>query len=171
MSKEESDYKKLVTTVSTLQDQVKDLHVKIINLENELKSRFIKEAVVENKITCDKCEYTASSNSVLKRHNSMKHKKSLNNTPEKMREASHDESLQLSPISDERSEEITPLLMDQVLSDPTQHFKCEYCDTTTKSKHALKGHTDFNHTLNLPHTSEWEENKCYICSKHFNYTI
>ena len=171
MSKEESDYKKLVTTVSTLQDQVKDLHVKIINLENELKSRFIKEAVVENKITCDKCEYTASSNSVLKRHNSMKHKKSLNNTPEKMREASHDESLQLSPISDERSEEITPLLMDQVLSDPTQHFKCEYCDTTTKSKHALKGHTDFNHTLNLPHTSEWEENKCHICCKHFNYTI
>ena len=142
MSKGESDYKKLVTTVSTLQDQVKDLHVKITNLENELKSRFIKEALVENKITCDKCKYTVSSNSVLKRHNSMKHKKSLNNTPEKMRQASHDESLQLSPISDDRSDEITSFSMDQVLSGPTQHFKCEYCDTTTKSKHALKGQTD-----------------------------
>ena len=93
MSKEESDYKKLVTTVSTLEDQVKDMHVKIANLENELKSRIIKEAVVENKIKCDKCEYTASSNSVLKRHNSMKHKKSLNNTPEKMREVSHNDSI------------------------------------------------------------------------------
>ena len=147
------------------------MQFKMANLENELKSSIIKEAIVENKITCDKCEYIASSNLVLKRHNSMKHKKSLNNNPEKMRELSHNESLQLSPISDERSEEVTPFSMDQGLSDPTQHFKCEYCDTTTISKNELKGHKDFNHTLNLPHTSEWKENKCHICSKHFNYTM
>ena len=88
-----------------------------------------------------------------------------------MREVSHHDSLQLSHISDERSEENTPFSMNQVLSDPTQCFRCEYCDTTTISKYALKGHKDVNHTLNLPHTLEREEKKCHICSKYFTYTI
>ena len=61
--------------------------------------------------------------------------------------------------------------MNQVLSDPTQRFRCDYCDTTTISKHALKGHKYVNYTLNLPHTLEREENKCHICSKYFTYTI
>jgi hypothetical protein len=170
ISKEESDYMKLVTTVSTLENQVKDMCLKISNLEKELQNRIIKEAFLESKIKCDKCEYTASSNTVLKRHNSMKHNNSANKTPEKVRGASHNDSLQLSPISDERSEETTPVFLEQVNRELNHNFKCEYCDTTTVSQHALKGHKDFYHTPNLPHTSDWEENTCHICNKHFDDT-
>lgn len=170
ISKEESDYMKLVTTVSTLENQVKDMCLKISNLEKELQNSIIKEAFLESKIKCDKCEYTASSNTVLKRHNSMKHNNSANKTPEKVRGASHNDSLQLSPISDERSEETTPVFLEQVNSELNHNFKCEYCDTTTVSQHALKGHKDFYHTPNLPHTSDWEENTCHICNKHFDDT-
>ena len=58
----------------------------------ELENRIIKEAFLETKIKCDKCEYTASSNTVLKRHHSMQHNNSANKTPEKVRGASHNDS-------------------------------------------------------------------------------
>ena len=90
---------KLVTAVSTLENKVKEMCLKISNLERELQHRIIKEAVLENKTKCDECEYTASSNTVLKRHNSMKKKKSAKKTPEKVREASHNDSLQVFHIS------------------------------------------------------------------------
>ena len=99
------------------------------------------------------------------------HNNSSNKTPEKVGSASHNDSLQLSPISDEISKETTPIFIEQVNSELNHNFKCEYCDTTTVSQHALKEPKDFYHTPNLPHTSDWKENKCHICNKHFNYTF
>ena len=68
----------------------------------------------------------------------MKHNNSANKTPEKVRGASHNDYLQLSPIFDERSEETTPVFIEQVNSELNHNFKCEYCDTTSVSQHALK---------------------------------
>ena len=85
--------------------------VKISNLEKELENRIIKEVFLETKIKCDKCEYTASSNAVLKHHNSMKHNNSDNKTPEKVRGASHNDTLKLSLTSVERSEETIPVFL------------------------------------------------------------
>ena len=71
----------------------------------------------ENKIKRDSCEYTVSTNIVLQRHVTIKHKKDV-----------------------------------QSVKVPLQ-FKCELCDTICISQHALKGHTEFEHTQ--PATYFW----------------
>ena len=178
VSKEQIDYMKLVTTVTTLETQVQDMSVKISNLEKELQNKNIKEASIEKKVKCDKCNYTANSNTVMKRHNSTKHRSPSRTTPEKVRDTSHNDSLQLSPITSEGSEEILPSFMEcdtslQLLANQTSsspQFKCDLCKHESESEVALHGHKSLAHDKNIPHTAKWDQNKCHICNNAFTKT-
>ena len=61
--------------------------------------------------------------------------------------------------------------MEQNISEPNYYFECEWCDDKTIFLHALKGHTDFEHTSNLWHTSEWEFNNPIINEHSFSEDI
>ena len=148
----------------------------IINLAKEI-STFKKTPPSTIIFKCDECGYEASSETVLKRHKTSKHKEH-NLTPGKERSTEHDISLQLLMSVDERALVLysppQPHNEDHIQITTTfeektfQQFKCELCSFASVCSANLQSHLSFTHNPSIPHTSEWDYNKCYICNQVFN---
>ena len=115
---------------------------------------------------CDKCGYKASSEIVLRRHMTMKHPST--NTPEKLRDSVLDNSLKLSPVSEERAEDI-PTFVEEVSL--MKALKCQYwtCKFECTTLNELGQHVKWKHTVDesfvFPNSSE--EIECPECDQLF----
>ena len=74
VSKEQNNVIELVNKIINLENIVKDMNVKISSLENEIQNIKNTKDLQKSEFSCDKCDYTASSSIVLKRHKTFKHK-------------------------------------------------------------------------------------------------
>ena len=127
-------------------------------------------------VKCGECGYEASSETVLKRHKTSKHNEhnEHNPTPEKETSTEHDTSLQLLKSVDERAEVLysppQPHDKDHIQTEEKTvlQFKCELCSFASVCSANLQSHLSFTHNPSIPHTSEWDYNKCYICNQVFN---
>ena len=118
---------------------------------------------------CDRCGYKASPKPVVKRHTTSKHKEKMS-TPEKERFKDNDDLLQPMMTLDERAEALySPPQPKETLT--SMHFKCDIRGHISESAAALQGYTSIGHYFNIPHTSKWEKNKCYICNINFKETV
>ena len=71
---------------------------------------------------------------------------------------------------DERAEALySPPQPKEILT--SMHFKCDICGHISESAAALQGHTLIKYDFNIPHTSKWNKNKCYICNINFKETV
>ena len=148
----------------------------IINLEKEI-STFKKTPPSKIIFKCDECGDDASSETILKRHKTSKHKEH-NPTPEKERSTEHDTSHQLLMSEDERAEALysPPQPHDEdhiqitntIAEKTVLQFKCELCSFASIWPANLQSHLSFTHNPSIPHTSKWDYNKCYICNQVFN---
>ena len=135
--------------------------------------------------------YEASLETVLKCHITSKHKKHIPSL-EKERSTEHDSSFQLLMTVDERAEALyspsnphdehhikitttieektSPFFLPHVDENikTVLQFKCKLCSFAGVHATNLQRHLSFTHNQNMPHTSEWEHNKCYICNKVFS---
>jgi hypothetical protein len=164
----------LVDQTSTLKNTVKILSEKITILEAKMQNKTDKK-IPSSKQTfkCEVCEYKASTKSVLKRHTTTKHKKTIP-PPEKERNRDLDTSLQLLVPPEERAEATSspPHPVDKCFSQTSSglHFKCDNCNHESISEPALHGHKSLEHDKDIPHTGQWDNNKCHICNTAFNIT-
>ena len=176
ITKEESDTAALLIKVAHLEDTLKVMDEKLKALE-EIIEKLNSESIPASSGTfkCDKCDYKASKNSILKRHKTSKHKTILPEL-EHERSTAHDNSLQLELDLQEREDEA---YIDSSLSDkdnyiapslPLIRFKCELCMHESESSNALHGHISIHHNPSILHTSKWETNKCHICITMFTNT-
>jgi hypothetical protein len=158
---------------SSKQHTIDNLLVKTASLENAVKEMTDRieslEKVIENltketksSVPCNQCNYKASSEVVLKRHITIKHKEL---EVETLRfSGPGEDSRRLSPEKD------TPRAAEEIECATNLPFKCEVCDHEAASMLALKGHMNIKHDPNIPHTSEWLPNTCHICSQSFTQT-
>ena len=93
------------------------MNMKLGALENEIKQIKSKEDSKTSEFSCEKCDYQASSNTVLKRHISTKHKhKTL--TPEKERSSISEKSVKA--VSPSPTTEIFEAIPDSKPSEPAK---------------------------------------------------
>ena len=91
-------------------------------------------------------------------------------TPEKERFKDNDDLLQPMMTLDERAEALySPPQPKETLT--SMHFKRDICGHISELAAALQGHTSIRHDFNIPHTSKWDKNKCYICNINFKETV
>ena len=92
---------------------------------------------------CNKCDYNASSKSILKRHVTSTHKKNMS-TLKTDRSKEHDTFLQLLVNLEERAEALfcRPQPVDKDLNQTSSNlqFNCELCKHEIESETALHGH-------------------------------
>jgi hypothetical protein len=136
----------LTVKASTLETAVNELTQRIVSLEKEIKNL---EKESKTSFLCEQCDYMASSNIVLKRHTTTKHKSSTT-----MAEAAA----------------AGPHLMPQLdghISDDEDNIKCNICNYEANSSSEFDSHIKKEHN-GIPHTSQWEDNVCHFCNKSFN---
>ena len=81
----------MVTSLNIKEIELRKLEKKVTELENKLSS--------QSSFKCDVCDFSSSSETILKRHKSTKHKK------ETLREENISEtSIEVSPVKDERAQ-------------------------------------------------------------------
>jgi hypothetical protein len=120
---------------------------------------------------CDECGYGSSTETVLKRHMTTKHKNnstkhnSVISAPEKERSISLDNSLQLELPVQERENETSidspPKATEHI--QPISTFKCHLCSFQGTHSFALEAHLTFVHNEILPNTAY----TCHICNDIF----
>ena len=118
------------------------------------------EKDIENKttISCNHCDYKASSSVALKRHITVKHKEL-----DIERKLSQVDDLQVSLPLEERAEDLHHSITNT-------SFECEVCKHKTTSSAELNGHIALKQDPSIPHTSKWEPNTCHICNESFSAT-
>ena len=164
----------LVAKITHLENCIKEMSLQIRNLEKELNSSK-KDLHHTSPFTCDSCSYEASSETVLKRHKTTKHKQKTNehSTPEKERTSNHNESLNISNTFEERTEDKSPFLSPQATEKipPISTFKCELCSFESIYSADLKGHLYLTHNQSIPNTFKLDNHKCHICDEVFNKSV
>ena len=156
-----TDTTHIVSQLKSLGEQIKIMSNTIINLEKEI-STFKKTSPSKTIFMCDECGYEASSETVLKRHKTSKHKEH-NPKPEKERSTEHDTSHQLLMSEDERAEALysPPQPHDEdhiqittsIKEKTVLQFKCELCSFASIWSANLQSHLSFTHNPSIPHTS------------------
>ena len=163
-SKNSSDTAHLEIKIGELETCIKNMSAQINNLEKIIED-LQKISAPKVDFNCDECGYLASSETVLKRHITIKHLRT--NPPEILRDSVQDNSLQLSPGSEARAEDISLLEAEVSL----QEVKCEYwtCKYVSNSRNDMTQHINVKHTVDesfvYPNSSE--ELECPECGKLF----
>ena len=164
-SKNISDTAGLEIKIGHLEDSLKSMAAQITHLETKI-AALEKISTIKSGFHCDDCGYSASSQTVLKRHITTKHQST--NLQENLRDPDLDKSLQLSPGSEERAENSFSLEDEFSLQ---EGVKCEYwtCKFESKSKNELTQHIKVKHAVDdsfvYPNSSE--EVECPECGKLF----
>ena len=118
---------------------------------------------------CDRCGYEASTETVLKRHMTTKHKDN-SATQEKSRNSDLDESLKLSPINEEVRPTLNAPSYDEETVNAVQ-LKCQYwkCQFSSHDKRELENHINITHTVDesFIYPSSSEEWECPECDELF----
>ena len=168
-----TDTTHIVSQLKSLGEQIKIMSNTIINLEKEI-STFKKTSPSKIIFMCDECGYEASSETVLKRHITSKHKVHIP-TPEKERSTEHDNSIQLLMTVDERAaalysppqphdEDIAqiPITLQDIPSPALPHssvtktviprkkaliFTCHFCKNVFKERYDFNNHLTEKHNL------------------------
>ena len=83
-STDQKNVNDLVNKLTVLEDTVNSMNLKIGTLKTEIKNIKNQKVSQTSEFSCDKCDYKVSSNTVLKRHTTNKHKH-ISLTPEKER--------------------------------------------------------------------------------------
>ena len=120
-STEQNDNEKLLEKVTQMENTIKTMSKQLKLLEEKVKCNNCEQ------LSCEVCEYKASSSTVLKRHVSTKHKKNRNSTPEKEKKSSHDDSLNISTPIEEREDDTSisiSLPVEETPTPETLQFKC-----------------------------------------------
>ena len=160
-----SDTTGLEIKISQLEDCIKNMSAQIINLERNIEA--IKKSLANKFLfECDECGYQASSQSVLKRYMTMKHP--ITKTPEKLRDSDLNNSLQVSPVLEQRSENT---LVEE--ASVKEAFKCQYwackykCNTLNELAEHVKLKYTVDETFLYPNSSE--EIECPEFDKIFSH--
>jgi hypothetical protein len=117
---------------------------------------------------CDLCPYKCASSTSLKTHTTKKHK------PEQLRHTSTTQDLNMSLNTPDRNESLPHSEYEDTTNitpfTPCTPFKCEHCEFEATNKIKLLRHTAVTHDPGVPHTTFWDPNKCYMCTKSFDKT-
>ena len=177
--------------LSVLRGEVDDLKSLVASLSNSLSMALLHSTPDETSINtintkpfqCEQCDYAATSSTVLKRHNSMKHK------PEVLRESPCNDISQYihSPAEEERNEHFTISpssvqspdlsLADSFIipdPDPNEGYVCitKDCGYTSFDFHELIEHTNlFNHNDPCPHCGVSIPNIDELYNHHFEHCL
>jgi hypothetical protein len=117
------------------------MSAQIINLESNIEA--IKKSLANKSLfECDECGYQSSPQSVLKCHITMKHP--IKKTPEKLRYSDLNNSVQVPPALEERSENT---LVEE--ASQKEAFKCQYwaCTYKCSTLNELAEHIKLKHTV------------------------
>ena len=162
--KNSSETFNLEIKIGELETCIKNMSAQISNLEKNIEA-LQKMSAPKVDFNCDECGYLASSETVLKRHITIKHLST--NQPENLRDSVQDKSLQLSPGSEARAEDISLLEAEVSL----QEVKCEYwtCKYVSNSTNNMTQHINMKYAVDesfvYPNLSE--ELECPECGKLF----
>ena len=148
---------------SSKQDTIDELSVKLASLENAVKEithriecleKVIEKLTKESKssVPCNQCDYKASSEVVLKRHITTKHKEL-----EIEREMPEGNDLQTSLPLEERAAE--PNTSPPRAAGPSYTYTCLICDDEYMGSENFKNHMVMVHKLG------GNTNKCFICGE------
>ena len=169
-STEQRNVNDLVNKLKVLEDTVNYMNIKIGTLETEIQNIKNKKVSQTSEFSCEKCDYKASSNTVLKRHTTNKHKH-ISFTPEKDRSVLEVEDIVKVVSPSEKRSEPQADLMERaealfcppppVDTDLKQHtpqelktsgnvnnsndLKCDICEFTASSSKSLHGHKKIIH--------------------------
>ena len=158
----------LVAQLNSLEKQIKIMSNKIINLEKEI-NRFKKTSPTTIICKWDECGYEASSEPVLKRHMTTKHKQN-SKTSEKSRDSDLDDTLKLSPFNEEIRDTLTIPSYEEGTVNEVQ-LKCRYwtCQFSSYDKKELENHIDIKHAVDesFIYPSSSEEWECPECDQLF----
>ena len=160
--------------IKKLEDKVNTLEMKILSNEKSLKSHSTREHSVEELLEdssttfrCKECSYSATSKTVLKRHNTMKHQ---HDTPETLRDFDLNDSLQLSTSSEYRIHEISSDVLDNFRIEEGE-FNCKYwrCHFMCTTEIDMLQHTSNAHYVNesFVYPDSTEEAECPDCGQTF----
>ena len=128
-SKNNSETVNFEIKIGELETCIKNMSAQISYLEKNIEA-LQEMSAPKVDFNCEECGYLASSETVLKRHMTIKHLST--NQPENLRDSVQDKSLQLSPGSEARREDLFMLEGEVSL----QEVKCEYwtCKYVSNSK-------------------------------------
>ena len=121
VSNEKKAVNDLTNQVKTLVDIVNSMSNNIARLEAEIKEIKSSDSTQISDFSCEKCNYKASSNTVLKRHTSTKHKH-ISLTPEKVRSSDSHDSPKLIIPSENRFEPDPDNMVTVPQSEPTENI-------------------------------------------------
>ena len=121
LSSEKKAVNDLTNQVKTLVDIVNSMSNNIARLEAEIKEIKSSDITQMSDFSCEKCNYKASSNTVLKRHTTTKHKH-ISLIQEKVRSSNTDVSSKLIIPSENRSEPDADNMLTVTQNEPTENI-------------------------------------------------
>ena len=125
--------------------------------------------LVKSACKCEKCNYNASTETVIKRHITSKHKH-LSKTPEKSRESILNDSLRFAEdIEKKRDGPDNSIPKEVTVKEPP--LKCEYwnCNFNCQDRSDLENHIHVKHVVNksFEYPESTEELECVYCDLEF----
>ena len=160
-SNTQNDTHELEAQVHHLEEIIRTMSSQIISFEKEMCS-INKSMLVKSVFKCEECNYNASTETVLKRHVTSKHKH-LYKTPEKSRESILNDSLKFAKDCEEKRDIPDISVHEEVTVEETS-LKCAYwnCKFNCQDRSDLENHIHVKHVVDksFKYTESTEELEC-----------